>query len=319
MTSATLPAGGISVVVPVYNGEAGLPELVDRLEAVLTELEPSHEIVLVDDGSRDESWSVIGRLAAGHEAVRAIRLSRNYGQESAVLAGVRAARYAVTVTMDDDLQDRPEEIPALVAALTGKVDAVYGVPKSGAHSAGRRLATRLAKAVVRRATGERSAAGDASSTFRAFRTSLRDASAAYVGPFASVDVFLTWGTSRFASVTVQRDRRRYGKSNYTLRMLVAFTFDLLTGFTTLPLAVVSAIGFIMTLFGGVILLYVLIDYAVHHGSVPGFSFLASIIAIFSSAQLFAIGVFAQYLARMHFQLMRRPTYVIAEHLGDDRD
>jgi undecaprenyl-phosphate 4-deoxy-4-formamido-L-arabinose transferase len=317
VTSPALLTEGISAVVPVYNGQSSLPELVDRLESVLPATSPGYEVILVDDGSADSSWEVIGQLAAKHPALRAIRLRRNYGQENAVLAGVRAARYATTVTLDDDLQDRPEEIPSLVSALTPRVDAVYGMPMSVPQSATRRVLTRVGKAFVRRSTGERSVAGSGSSTFRAFRTSLRDASAAYVGPFASVDVFLTWGTSRFASVPVQRDQRRYGRSNYSKRMLLSFAWDLMTGFSSRPIQIISGIGFLLA-FGGLGVFVWAVIAAVVHGGTPGLSLLTTVLLILSSIQLIAIGVSAQYLARMHFQLMNKPTYLISEHLGDDQ-
>jgi len=303
-------------VVPVYNGQASLPELVDRLASVLPTMAPAYEVILVDDGSRDESWNVIGQLVAEHSSLRAIRLRRNYGQENAVLAGVRAARYSITVTLDDDLQDRPEEVRALVTALTPNVDAVYGVPRSPSHSAVRGMLTGVGKAFVRLATGEHSVAGSGSSTFRAFRTSLRDASAAYVGPYAAVDVFLTWGTSRFVSVPVQRDRRRYGKSNYSKRMLTTFALDLVTGFSSRPIQIISGLGFLLGLAGVGVFIWVLIADLVH-GGIPGLSFLTTILLVLSSIQLIAIGVLAQYLARMHFQLMSKPTYLIAERLGND--
>src|ERR1700756_2298911 len=124
---------GVSVVVPVYNSEGSLTPLVERLAAVLPGAAAGGEILLVNDGSRDRSWDVIRELAARHAGVRGIRMLRNFGQHNALLAGTRAARYAITITMDDDLQHQPEEIPKLLARLAEGADVVYGTATTLPH------------------------------------------------------------------------------------------------------------------------------------------------------------------------------------------
>jgi len=150
------------------------------------------------------------------------------------------------------------------------------------------------------------------SAFRAFKTNLRDAFADYRGPYVSIDVLLTWGASRFTSLPVRQDARQVGISNYTLLKLVSHAINMLTGFSTLPLHLATFIGFFFSLFGISVLLYVLIRYIIQGDSVPGFPFLASIIAIFSGAQLFALGILGEYLARIHFRTMDKPAYSIRE-------
>jgi len=137
------------------------------------------------------------------------------------------------------------------------------------------------------------------------------------GPFVSIDVLLTWGTTRFSHVTVRHDRRRLGQSNYTFRQLATHAFNMMTGFSTLPLQIASLIGFLFTLFGFGILAVVLLNYLLNGSTVPGFAFLASIIAIFSGAQLFALGIIGEYLARIHFRTMDRPTYLVRQVTNDD--
>ena len=148
------------------------------------------------------------------------------------------------------------------------------------------------------------------SAFRAFRTPIREAFAEYRGPFVSIDVLLTWGTTRFTAVTVKHDERRLGQSNYSLGKLAAHAMNMMTGFSTLPLQLASIVGFTFTLFGMGTLVFVLVRYFAHGVAVPGFAFLASMISIFSGAQLFALGVIGEYLARMHFRLMERPPYAV---------
>jgi len=147
------------------------------------------------------------------------------------------------------------------------------------------------------------------SAFRAFRTQIREGFALYDGPFVSIDVLLGWSTKRFASVSVRHEQRPSGESNYTFSKLVSHALDMMTGFSTIPLRLASVMGFVFSFFGLGILIYVFISYLIR-GSVPGFPFLASIIAMFAGAQLFALGVIGEYLARIHFRTMRRPSYSI---------
>jgi len=297
----------LSVVTAVYNGEAALPELFRRLNEVLPRVATHHEIILVNDGSRDRSWEVISELSSRSPTVRGLNLMRNYGQHNALLCGIRAAKYELIVTLDDDLQHPPEEIPRLLARLEEGFDVVYGTPEKEQNGLMRALASRITRLTLRTAVGAEVARNV--SAFRLFRTQLREAFAGYQTPFVSIDVLLTWATTRFGATTVPFQQRHSGASNYTFAKLVRHALDMMTGFSTAPLQLASLIGFACTLFGIGIFLYVLVRYCLE-GSVPGFPFLASIIAIFSGAQLFALGVIGEYLARMHFRSMKRPAYVV---------
>ncbi len=307
MTSFT-----ISVVVPVYNSEGTLAELVQRLHAVLPSCASAFEIVLVNDGSRDRSWQVIGDIVTKFPAVRGLNLMRNYGQHNALLAGIRVAKYELIVTMDDDLQNPPEEIPKLIEKLAEGYDAVYGAPAQEQHGLWRDLASQITKLALQASMGVDTARKV--SAFRVFRTRLRDAFADYRSPFLSIDVLLTWGTTRFSFVKVRHEPRPVGESNYTFGKLVTHALNMITGFSTLPLKMASLIGFGFTLFGLGVLAYVIGRYLLQGSVVAGFPFLASIIAIFSGAQLFALGIIGEYLARMHFRMMERPTYTVQEQL-----
>jgi undecaprenyl-phosphate 4-deoxy-4-formamido-L-arabinose transferase len=297
----------ISVVTPVYNGEASVGELCRRLAEVLPRISAQHEVILVNDGSRDRSWETISELCSQSPVVRGLNLMRNYGQHNALLCGIRAAKYDLVVTMDDDLQHPPEEIPRLLARLEEGFDVVYGAPKAEQNGLVRALASRITRLALSAAVG-RDVAKNVSA-FRVFPTQLREAFAAYQSPFVSIDVLLTWATTRFGATTVAFQPRHSGSSNYTFTKLVRHAFDMMTGFSTAPLQLASLIGFTCTLFGLAVFIYVFVRFCLE-GSVPGFPFLASIIAIFSGAQLFALGVIGEYLARMHFRSMKRPAYVV---------
>lgn len=305
----------VSVIVPVYNSALTLNELTFRISEVLCTVVDQFEIILINDGSNDESWQVICKLAEQHKNIHGVDLTRNYGQHNALLCGIRFAKHQSIVTIDDDLQNPPDEIPKLLGKLSEGFDVVYGKPQKEQHSMLRAMASRVTKLALSSSMGIDVA--DNVSAFRAFRTGLRNAVDNYRGPFVNIDVLLTWATTRFTYVYVRHDVREFGKSNYTFRKLVIHALNMMTGFSILPLQISSIIGFSMTLFGFFVLVYVLGRFVMQGGVVPGFSFLASIITIFSGAQLLALGIIGEYLSRMHFRTMDRPSYTIRSEITND--
>src|SRR5713101_939165 len=209
--------------------------------------------------------------------------------------------------MDDDLQHPPEEIPKLLAMLAQGYDVVYGTPEQKEHGFLRDVASVVTKIALQSAMGAEIARQV--SAFRAFRTEVAGAFSQYEGSFVSIDVLLTWGTNRFATTPVHHAPRKQGTSSYTFRKLITHAMNMMTGFSTLPLQLASVVGFTFTLLGMCILGFVLLRYFIHGNPVPGFPFLASIVALFSGAQLFALGIMGEYLARMHFRSMQKPPYV----------
>ena len=298
----------ISIVVPIYNAERTIPELIERLEPVLKACSQNYELILVNDGSRDGSWKIIHRLAAEHPWIIGIDLMRNYGQHNALLEGILAARKEVIVTLDDDLQNPPEEIPKLLEKLEEGYDVVYGRPARKKHSLWRRIGSWIIRRVLRSAVGP-DIARDVSS-FRALRSQVRVAFEDYRGPFIIIDAPLAWATSRFGAVTVRHDRREGSKSNYNFRKLLSQSFNALIGFSVQPLKFASLIGFILTLFGIGVLGYAVVMYLLQGHTLPDMPFLASIIAIFSGAQLLVLGITGEYLSRMYFRTMGRPGSIV---------
>jgi glycosyltransferase involved in cell wall biosynthesis len=299
----------LSIVVPVYNGALSLRQLTAELTDVLPTLADEYEIIFVEDDGKDNSWEVLHEVVQDFPHVRAFKHMRNYGQHNALLYGVREALYEVVVTMDDDLQHPPTELSKLLNKLQEGYDVVYGTPQKERHGLLRDMASQITKLALQSAMGVDVARNV--SAFRMFRTQLRDAFAGYESPVVNIDVLLTWGTTRFAAITVPHAPRQFGVSNYTLRKLIVHALNMMTGFSTLPLQLASMTGFVLTIFGVLILLYVF-GRLLFESSVPGFPFLASIIAIFSGAQLFALGIIGEYLARMHVRIMGRPTSMIRD-------
>ncbi|MEV4106453.1 glycosyltransferase family 2 protein [Nonomuraea sp. NPDC049695] len=304
----------VSVVIPCYRSARTLPLLVPRLLSVLRDLAVPHEVILVVDGSPDDTWTTAADLALHAEGVRAIHLSRNYGQHNALVAGIREAEFDVVVTMDDDLQHVPEEVPRLLAALEGdRLDLVYGVPHVEEHGFFRSLASRSVKAGMSTALGI--GAARKISAFRAFRTHLRDGFEELSGPHASLDVALSWATTRVGSVRVHMSQRKHGRSNYSLRLLLRHAANMVLGYSTAPLRVASYLGFLVGALGLLLGGAVLWRFATVGTAVPGFTTVASMVALFSAAQLISIGVLGEYIGRIHGSGMGRPTYVVRERVG----
>lgn len=300
----------LSVVIPVYRSQESLRELYQRLVKTLTGLSISFEILFVEDCGGDNSWGVINELAKKDARVRGLQMSRNYGQHSALLAGIRAAQGELIVTMDDDLQHPPEELPKLLAKIESGYDVVYGAPEQEQHGFFRNMASQLTKLALQRAMGAETARNV--SAFRLFRTPLRRAFDQYRSPSVNIDILLTWATTRFIALPVRHEARKYGESGYKTRNLITHAINMMTGFSTLPLKLASVTGFLFALFGMFVLVYVLVRYFLEGLAVPGFAFLASIIALFSGAQLLAIGIMGEYLARMYQSSMERPAYLLSE-------
>lgn len=302
-----MPRMNVSVVIPVYRSEQTLGTLIERLGRALPAFADSYEVVLVNDGSPDNTWGIIEELACAHAWVRGIDLMRNYGQHNATLCGIRAARYETIFTMDDDLQNPPEEMSKLLTKLNEGYDVVYGVARVRQQAWWKNLFSVFVKRAIGYVMGVRTVRDIGA--FKVFRSHLLKAFEEFNGPDVLVDVLLSWGTTRFASVTVEESPRALGRSNYNFIKLVKVSLLVLTSYTTLPLRLASVLGFLFTLFGFFILLYVLVTYFTR-GSVPGFPFQASIIALFSGVQLFSLGIIGEYLARVFERTGGRKAYTI---------
>lgn len=302
---------GISVVIPVYRSALSLEPLFQRLIPALEKLGCDFEIVCVNDGSPDESWQVLRRLGENPaNRLTAVNLLRNFGQHSALLCGIRQARFQIVVTMDDDLQHPPEEICKLLAALNGGCDLVYATPERECHGPIRNLASVGMKRLVQMATG----VGFVSkiSAFRAFRTRLRSAFRDFHGPAMSIDVLLSWATNRVGAIETRRDARAFGKSNYTLRKLILHTLNMVTGFGVLPLRFATYAGFAILgagLFSGIGMgLAAVFGF----GLPDSWQIVAVLLTVFSGVQLLSLGAVGEYLGRIYSLALSRPEYVVSE-------
>jgi glycosyltransferase involved in cell wall biosynthesis len=219
---------GISVVVPAFNSSRTLPILTRRIFAIINDMGGEFELILVNDGSSDNTWEVIVDLASKHHQVTGFNLSRNFGQHNALLCGVRSAGFDTCVTLDDDLQHPPEEIPKLIEKLDNGFDVIYGVPRTLNHGTIRNFVSTMIRWLGQTLFGIRR--GKILSAFRAFRTSLRSSFQDFKGPYVSIDPMLASSTDRIGYVEIRHDARHSEKSNYTLRKLFRLSLIMFAGF-----------------------------------------------------------------------------------------
>ncbi len=297
----------VSVVIPCYRSRATLPELVERLHRALPAVAEEYEIVLVVDGSPDDTYAVARDLEKADQRVQAVLLQRNYGQHHASLAGIARASYGITVLMDDDLQHRPEEIARLLAPLADPlVDVVYGNAAEEEHRWWRNVTSRGIKRLLE-LMGVHHAR--LFSSFVAFRTDLREAFVQTSGP-VYVDVILSWATNSIVGVPVVMDHRTEGSSGYSFGSLVRLAWDMMSGYTTFPLRVVTWLGFLTSALGVGLFCYVLWSYFVTGPGVEGWASQAAMTALFSGVIMLSLGIVGEYLGRLYGASMRRPTYLV---------
>jgi undecaprenyl-phosphate 4-deoxy-4-formamido-L-arabinose transferase len=302
----------ISVVVPVYRSSATLAALVARLRDVLGKTGRRYEIVLIDDGSPDDSWRVLQTLQSEHPGeVTAVQLMRNFGQHNALMCGFRHSSGKYVVTMDDDLQNPPEEIPKLLAALDERqLDVVYGRYRSKKHAVGRNVGSRVVNAFFRTVFRIPVTV----SSFRALRREVIDSILSYTLNFTYVDGLLAWNTQRFGEVEVDHQPRGDGRSGYTLAKLVALALNLFTNFSVLPLQVASATGFLAAAAGFAIGAYYLVEYLLSNIAVPGYASTIVAVLVLGGLQLLSLGMIGEYVGRLHLNMNRKPQYTVRQIL-----
>jgi dolichol-phosphate mannosyltransferase len=307
----------ISVVAPVFNEHGTLEELHRRLTATLAELGP-YEIVLVDDGSSDGSWERLLELAASDRHLRLLRLSRNFGHQAALSAGLDAARGEAIVLMDADLQDPPELIPQLVAKWLEGFDVVYAVRADREGEARLRLASislfyRLLYRITPTAIPQN--AGD----FRLLSRRAADAIAAMPERARFLRGMTSWIGYRQTGVPYRREARYAGESKYPARKLVRLAFDGITSFSTAPIKLVTAIGFALVVFCVGVLAWTLYVRFFTSDHPQGWTSVIAVVLLLGGVQLLSLGVIGQYVARIFDETKQRPLYLIDEVVEDVRE
>ncbi len=308
-----MPELEISVVIPVYNSAKMLERLHARLTTVLAGLGRSYEIVFVDDGSKDDSWGGLEALRLrdpGH--VVAVQLMRNFGQHNALMCGLATARGAYVLTMDDDLQNPPEEIPKMLACIEDNgLDLVYGCPRDRNHAGWRNLGSAVVQGFYRKVFRN----PITPTPFRVMSHQLAKRIDFYDLNFTFLDGLLAWCTSRIGAVDVEHHPRAEGKSNYSISKLMVLSLNLYTNFSLLPLQVVSGLGFLTAFSGFLLGLYYAVQYLFSNILVPGYASTIIAVLILGGMQLLALGVIGEYVGRLHLNVNRKPQYVVRQRKG----
>jgi glycosyltransferase involved in cell wall biosynthesis len=308
------PAGpDVSIVIPVYRSASTLPELVVRMTEVLSAYPQTYEIVLIDDGSPDHSWEVVSALQQKYaERIVAIRLMRNYGQHNAVMCGFRRCRGRLVITMDDDLQNPPEEVPKLIQAIEREdFDLVYGVYNAKKHGLWRNVGSALVTGFYRLVFHSNVTI----TSFRAIRRQLVETTFAYNLNFTFIDGMLAWNTQRIGQVAVVHQPRSQGRSGYSLAKLAVLALNLFTNFSLLPLQLVSGCGVLTAGLGLMAATYYFIQYLCSNISVPGYASIIIAVLVLGGLQLLALGIMGEYLGRLHLNVNHKPQYFERQILG----
>lgn len=300
----------VAVIIPVYNEEENLPELMRRLMPVMQSMKKSFEIILIDDGSRDNSLEILKGFTQSAQ-VKVIELVRNYGQHAAILAGFSVADADIIVTMDADLQNPPEEIPKLVKVMEeGNYDVVGSIRKGRKDSLLRILPSRVINMVARKITGV--SMRDWGCMLRAYRSNVVSRMIQCHEHATFIPALATVFAKRVTEVEVEHEERYSGKSSYPLSKLINLQFDLVASFSDLPMRLIMYGGIMMSLFGvcfGIFLAIARLVYGAQWAA-DGIFTLFAVLFVFVGMQFFALGVIGEYIGRIYVEARKRPEYVI---------
>jgi undecaprenyl-phosphate 4-deoxy-4-formamido-L-arabinose transferase len=310
------PVPEISVVIPVYNEEENLRELGERLIHTLTAMGRPFEIIFVDDGSTDRSWQVLSDLNREHPLhIRALQFHRNFGQHQAIFAGFQAARGKIMVTLDADLQNPPEEIPRLVAKIEEGFDTVGGWRENRQDSIFRRLPSQLVNYVMSRVTGVK--LRDYGCMLRAYRREVVDSINQCQESSSFIPALANLFSHRVAEIPVGHAERERGQSKYSLIKLIRLNFDLMTGFSNLPIHLVGLMGVAIALLGLLFGLFLFIRRIFVGPEVEGVFTLFAILFVFVGLNTLGLAFIGEYVGRIYREVRGRPRFVIRQTLGPE--
>jgi undecaprenyl-phosphate 4-deoxy-4-formamido-L-arabinose transferase len=314
--SEPTPAPEISVIIPVFNEEDNLGELGERLIRTLTAMGRTFEIIFVDDGSTDRSWELLTGLNGQYpQQVRALQFHRNFGQHQAIFAGFQAARGQVMITLDADLQNPPEEIPRLVAKLEEGYDTVGGWREKRQDSLFRRLPSQLVNYLMSRVTGVK--LRDYGCMLRAYRREVIDSINQCHESSSFIPALANLFSHRVTEIPVGHAERERGQSKYSLFKLLRLNFDLMTGFSNLPIHLVGFMGITIALLGLLFGLFLFIRRILVGPEVEGVFTLFAILFVFVGLNTLGLALIGEYVGRIYREVRQRPRFIIRQSLGPE--
>ena len=301
----------LSVVVPIYNDEEVIDELMRRLSAVLESIAKEYEVILVDDGSRDRSWAVMNAAREQYRHLRIARLSRNFGQQNAIAAGLSLATKDLIVLMDSDLQDRPEDIPVLIDALLADGEATMAIAQWEERKDSRMkiAVSRLFQRVSNRITDIHQM--PRLGIFRVMRKSVVDELQRFPEKTATAVSLLYFIGHKYVAVPLKRDARFAGTSGYNLRKMLALTFARIFSFSMFPIRMVTYLGALLCV-GSMIAAVVLIIYKLMGNVLTGWTSMMVLILFLFGLNFAFLGILGEYIGRIFLETKQRPNYIIEQ-------
>ncbi len=299
----------ISFVVPVYNGAMMVERLHDRLTAVAKKSFGKYEIIFVDDGSTDGSYSVLQKLQARDSKVCAVQLSRNFGQHNSTLAGLSCAQGEIVITLDQDLQNPPEEIPRLIQKLMDGFDVVYGLPEERAHNFFRNVTSDFSKWISRKILS--TALNGNFSSFRVMQKWVADEIVKYNSSYTYIDGLISWTTTNIGGITVRNDKSDF-ESHYTLLRLINHGLNLLVNFSIKPLQVASMLGLLSAFVGLAGAAIVVIQKIMFGVPVQGWTSIMVVVLVIGGMQIVFLGLIGEYTGRILMNSNSSPKFIIRE-------
>ncbi len=300
----------ISIIVPLYNEEALVEELCSRLKTVCDSLGRSYEILMVDDGSEDRTFEKLRDIRGSDPTLRLIRFTRNFGQQAAVLAGFRMSHGEIIVQLDSDLQNPPEEIPKLLAAMTDDIDLVTTINKKRRDGLLRVLGSRFLLGFGKMLFGKGVKLN--LSSFRVMRRSVIEKINICPDRSRYMAVLMSWMGLPSIEVEVEHHARKKGATKYSFWTLLKLSWDLVTGYSNFPLRLVTYMGLFGAFIGFLMMLFLLYQRIVSGILIEGFVVLSAVFAFFAGVQLLSIGFLGEYLGRVHSQTQGRPDYIVGK-------
>lgn len=301
----------LSVVVPIYNDEEVIDELMRRLSAVLESIAKEYEVILVDDGSRDRSWAVMNAAREQYRHLRIARLSRNFGQQNAIAAGLSLATKDLIVLMDSDLQDRPEDIPVLIDALLADGEATMAIAQWEERKDSRMkiAVSRLFQRVSNRITDIHQM--PRLGIFRVMKKSVVDELQRFPEKTATAVSLLYFIGHKYVAVPLKRDARFAGTSGYNLRKMLALTFARIFSFSMFPIRMVTYLGALLCI-GSMIAAVVLIIYKLMGNVLTGWTSMMVLILFLFGLNFAFLGILGEYIGRIFLETKQRPNYIIEQ-------
>lgn len=307
----------ISIVIPVYCSEKILPVLVKKIHEVMqnTVYANQFELILVNDGSADNSFEVITALAKEYKFLVGICLMKNAGQHNAIMAGLRNGKGEIFVIMDDDLQHPPEQLPVLIAAIEAGSDVCYTKYLNSKHALWKRMGSWFNDRVATILTGK--SKDIYLSSFKALHQRIVNEVVKYEGPFPYIDGLILGITRNIASVDIQHQSRYEGDGNYNLRSSISLWLKMATNFSILPLRIATLLGIAIAMVSALFILFVLIQKILYPEIPAGWTSIFSIILFMGGVQLCALGIIGEYVGRTYLNVNKMPQYTIRSLVRTD--